>query len=42
LGYVLLGALKLLTGGLGGIWWTVDLVLLAMNAITDKSGCRLL
>ncbi|KAK4515856.1 uncharacterized protein ATC70_010814 [Mucor velutinosus] len=41
LGYVLLGALKLITGGLGGIWWTVDLVLLAMNAITDKNGCRL-
>ncbi|KAI8637528.1 hypothetical protein BD408DRAFT_424415 [Parasitella parasitica] len=41
LGYVLLGVLKLLTGGLGGIWWTVDLVLLAMNSITDKNGCRL-
>ncbi|KAL1932423.1 hypothetical protein VTP01DRAFT_8101 [Rhizomucor pusillus] len=42
LGYILLGILKLLTAGLGGIWWIVDVVLIALNVLTDHpNGCHL-
>ncbi|KAG1138490.1 hypothetical protein G6F37_010410 [Rhizopus arrhizus] len=42
LGYILLGTLKFLTAGLGGIWWTIDAVLIALNVIDDHPfGCHL-
>ncbi|KAI8141878.1 hypothetical protein BJV82DRAFT_580143 [Fennellomyces sp. T-0311] len=42
LGYILLGLLKLVTAGLGGIWWIIDVVLIALNVLTDHpNGCHL-
>ncbi|KAJ3201712.1 hypothetical protein HDU67_001109 [Dinochytrium kinnereticum] len=41
LGYVFLGLLKLLTAGGFGIWWVVDFILIAVNAIPDAGGCLL-
>ncbi|KAI8847754.1 hypothetical protein BC829DRAFT_232883 [Chytridium lagenaria] len=41
LGYVLLGILKLVTGGGFGIWWVIDFILIAVNAIPDSNGCLL-
>ncbi|KAI9281606.1 hypothetical protein BY458DRAFT_499093 [Sporodiniella umbellata] len=42
LGYIFLGVLKLVTAGLGGIWWTVDVILIALNVVTDHpDGCHL-
>ena len=41
LGYVGLGILKLITCGGAGIWWLVDLILIATNKITDKNGAPL-
>lgn len=42
LGYIFLGILKLLTAGLGGIWWIVDIILIALNVLTDHpNGCHL-
>jgi TM2 domain-containing membrane protein YozV len=38
LGYTLLGVLKLITGGGLGIWWLIDLVMIAMNKIPDAKG----
>jgi TM2 domain-containing membrane protein YozV len=38
LGYTGLGVLKLLTCGGAGIWWLVDLILIAANKMTDKEG----
>lgn len=38
LGYVGLGVLKLLTGGGCGIWWLIDLILIAMNRLPDSNG----
>jgi TM2 domain-containing membrane protein YozV len=38
LGYTLLGVLKLITGGGVGIWWLIDLVMIAMNKIPDAKG----
>ncbi|KAJ3042360.1 hypothetical protein HDV00_007494 [Rhizophlyctis rosea] len=41
LGYVLLGVLKLVTGGGFGIWWIVDVILLLVGFTTDSNGCVL-
>ena len=38
LGYVGLGILKLVTLGGCGIWWLVDLILIAMNKLPDAQG----
>ena len=38
LGYIGLGVLKLLTGGGCGIWWLVDVILLATNGLKDAKG----
>jgi len=38
LGYVGLGILKLLTLGGCGIWWLVDVILIAMNKLPDAKG----
>ena len=38
LGYVGLGILKLITCGGAGIWWLIDLILIACNKMTDKAG----
>jgi ribosomal protein L40E len=38
LGYVGLGILKLVTLGGCGIWWLVDLILIAMNKLPDAKG----
>ena len=41
LGYTGLGILKLLTGGGFGIWWLVDIILIATGKITAKDGSEL-
>lgn len=38
LGYIGLGILKLLTFGGCGIWWLIDLILIATNKIKDSDG----
>ncbi|MBC7264109.1 MAG: TM2 domain-containing protein [Chloroflexi bacterium] len=38
LGYTVLGILKLLTAGGCGIWWLIDLILIAMNNLPDAEG----
>jgi TM2 domain-containing membrane protein YozV len=38
LGHIGLGVLKLITCGGMGIWWLVDLILIATNNIRDKQG----
>ena len=41
LGYIGLGILKLLTGGGLGIWWPVDLILIATGKMKTKDGQEL-
>ena len=41
LGYIGLGILKLLTGGGLGIWWLVDLILIATGKMKPKDGQEL-
>lgn len=41
LGYTGLGILKLLTGGGFGIWWLVDIILIATGKLTAKDGSEL-
>ncbi|MCH9620347.1 MAG: hypothetical protein S4CHLAM45_02110 [Chlamydiales bacterium] len=31
MGHVWLGILKLITGGFGGIWWVIDIILIATH-----------
>jgi len=38
LGYTGLGILKLITCGGLGVWWLVDLILIAAGKMTDKGG----
>jgi len=38
LGYIGLGILKLLTLGGCGIWWLIDLILIASNKMKDSKG----
>lgn len=38
LGYTLLGILKLITAGGFGVWWLIDLILIAANKLTDAKG----
>ena len=41
MGYVGLGILKLLTGGGCGIWWLIDLILIATKELKDANGNEL-
>ncbi len=38
LGYVGLGILKLVTLGGCGVWWLIDVILIALNRIPDAQG----
>ena len=41
MGYIGLGVLKLLTLGGCGIWWLIDLILIAMGNLNDADGMPL-
>ena len=41
LGYVGLGILKLISAGGFGIWWLIDLILIATGKMTAKDGSEL-
>jgi TM2 domain-containing membrane protein YozV len=38
MGLIGTGILKLLTGGGCGIWWLIDVILIATNSLKDKDG----
>lgn len=37
-GHIGLGIIKLLTFGVGGIWWIIDIILYATRSVTDSLG----
>jgi TM2 domain-containing membrane protein YozV len=41
MGYIGLGILKLITGGFFGIWWLIDLILIATGKLKDADGHEL-
>lgn len=41
LGYTGLGILKLLTGGGCGVWWIIDIILIATKKLKDSQGQEL-
>jgi TM2 domain-containing membrane protein YozV len=41
LGYVGLGIVKLITGGGFGIWWLIDIILIATGKLTAQDGSEL-
>ena len=41
LGYIGLGVLKLITAGGFGIWWLIDVILIATNKLNDSDGKEL-
>ncbi|OGX06950.1 MAG: hypothetical protein A2Z88_04045 [Omnitrophica WOR_2 bacterium GWA2_47_8] len=41
LGYIGLGILKLITGGGFGIWWLIDIILIATKNLKDADGNEL-
>jgi TM2 domain-containing membrane protein YozV len=41
LGYVGLGILKLITGGGFGIWWLIDVIMIATKSLKDSNGLPL-
>ncbi len=41
LGYIGLGILKLVTLGGCGVWWLIDVILIAMNKVPDAQGVPL-
>jgi TM2 domain-containing membrane protein YozV len=38
MGYIGLGILKLITGGGFGVWWLIDVILIATNGLKDADG----
>jgi TM2 domain-containing membrane protein YozV len=41
LGYTGLGIVKLITGGGFGVWWIIDIIMIAMGKIACKDGTEL-
>ena len=41
LGYIGLGILKLITGGGLGIWWLIDIIMIATGKLKDANGNEL-
>jgi TM2 domain-containing membrane protein YozV len=41
LGYTGLGIVKLITGGGFGIWWIIDIIMIAMGKLTAADGSPL-
>ncbi len=42
LGYIGIGLLKLLTFGGCGVWWLIDIILIATRKVTDSDGLPLI